>query len=314
MKKQFVLLVTCILMVFMASGCVRVEQGYVIGEDNHVRIAINQSINLETFADAYVANAEKFGVEEKLSKEEVIAMLKEGASADTYQVVDGYIVYPEEVSEYDEKDIVSNMPMLIANKDKFVMGGNSSIDMTETSSAELLKQYNLSAEDLEGMVEYCKVTVTFPKAVTVTNGTKADDNTVFWDTSKNKETQVIYAYTVPVEERTIDDIVASDVATIEKQIKESVKDVTENVKDTKKPVFAGVKNNKSYKKQITIYVKDDTSIKNVKVNGKSVKLSKVKKGKYKGYYKFTLKKKGSYKIVATDTAGNQKSIKIKIKK
>lgn len=314
MKKQFVLFVTCILMVIMASGCMRVEQGYVIGEDNHVRIAINQSINLETFADAFVANAEKFGVEEKLSKEEVIANLKEGASADTYQVVDGYIVYPEEVSEYDEKDMVSNMPMLIANKDKFVMGGNSSIDMTETSSAELLKQYNLSAEDLEGMVEYCKVTVTFPKAVTVTNGTKADDNTVFWDTSKNKETQVIYAYTVPVEEGTIDDIVASDVATIEKQIKESVKDVTENVKDTKKPVFAGVKNNKSYKKQITIYVKDDTSIKNVKVNGKSVKLSKVKKGKYKGYYKFTLKKKGSYKIVATDTAGNQKSIKIKIKK
>lgn len=314
MKKQFVLFVTCILMVIMASGCVRVEQDYVIGEDNHVRIAINQSINLETFADAYVANAEKFGVEEKLSKEEVIAMLKEGASADTYQVVDGYIVYPEEVSEYDEKAMVSNMPMLIANKDKFVMGGNGSFDTTGTSSAELLKQYNLSAEDLEGMVEYCKVTVTFPKAVTVTNGTKADDNTVFWDTSKNKETQVIYAYTVPVEEGTIDDIVASDVATIEKQIKESVKDVTENVKDTKKPVFAGVKNNKSYKKQITIYVKDDTSIKNVKVNGKSVKLSKVKKGKYKGYYKFTLKKKGSYKIVATDTAGNQKSIKIKIKK
>lgn len=314
MKNQLLLFVTCIFMVIMVSGCVRVEQDYVIGEDNHVRIAINQSINLETFAEAYVANAEKFGVEEKLSKEEVIAMVKEGASADTYQVVDGYIVYPEEVSEYDEKDMVSNMPMLIANKDKFVMGGNGSLNTTDSSSAELLKQYNFSAEDLEGMVEYCKVTVTFPKAVTVTNGTKADDNTVFWDTSKNKETQVIYAYTVPVEEGTIDNIVASDVATIEKQIKESVKDVTENVKDTKKPVFSGVKNNKSYKKQITIYVKDDTSIKNVKVNGKNVKLSKVKKGKYKGYYKFTLKKKGSYKIVASDTAGNKKSIKIKIKK
>ena len=314
MKKQIVLFVTCIFMVIMVSGCVRVEQDYVIGEDNHVRIAINQSINLETFADAYVANAEKFGVEEKLSKEEVIAMLKEGASADTYQVVDGYIVYPEEVSEYDEKDMVSNMPMLIANKDKFVMGGNGSLNTTDSSSAELLKQYNFSAEDLEGMVEYCKVTVTFPKAVTVTNGTKVDDNTVFWDTSKNKESQVIYAYTVPVEEGTIDNIVASDVATIEKQIKESANDVKENVKDTKKPVFAGVKNNKSYKKSITVYVKDDTSIKNVKVNGKNVKLSKVKKGKYKGYYKFTLKKKGSYKIVATDTAGNKKSITIKIKK
>ena len=207
MKNQLLLFVTCIFMVIMVSGCVRVEQDYVIGEDNHVRIAINQSINLETFADAYVANAEKFGVEEKLSKEEVIAMVKEGASADTYQVVDGYIVYPEEVSEYDEKDMVSNMPMLIANKDKFVMGGNGSLNTTDSSSAELLKQYNFSAEDLEGMVEYCKVTVTFPKAVTVTNGTKADDNTVFWDTSKNKESQVIYAYTVPVEEGTIDNIV-----------------------------------------------------------------------------------------------------------
>ncbi len=84
-------------------------------------------------------------------------------------------------------------------------------------------------------------------------------------------------------------------------------------KDTKAPVIKGIKKNKSYKNKVTVYVKDNKKLKKVTINGKKVKLKKVKKGKYKGYYKFTIKKKGKKTIVAYDAAGNKKKIPIKIK-
>lgn len=85
--------------------------------------------------------------------------------------------------------------------------------------------------------------------------------------------------------------------------------------DTKAPVIKGVKNNKTYKKQAVIYVKDKQMLSKVTDNKKSVKLTKkslVKNGTYKGYYKITVKKKGKHTIVAKDKAGNTKTIKIKI--
>lgn len=88
--------------------------------------------------------------------------------------------------------------------------------------------------------------------------------------------------------------------------------------DTKKPVIKGVTNNKKYNKnKVTIYVKDNKKVAKVTINGKSQKVTKkqlVKKGKYKGYYKYTVKKKGTNKIVVRDAVGNKKTIKIKLKK
>lgn len=87
--------------------------------------------------------------------------------------------------------------------------------------------------------------------------------------------------------------------------------------DTKAPAIKGVKNNKTYQKQAFIYVKDAQKLSKVTVNKKTQKLSKknlVKKGKYKGYYKITVSKKGNNTIIAYDKAGNKKTIKIKIVK
>lgn len=87
--------------------------------------------------------------------------------------------------------------------------------------------------------------------------------------------------------------------------------------DGKKPVIAGVKNNKSYKKKAVVYIKDNLKLSKITIGGKKQKMTKkqlVKKGKYKGYYKYTVKKKGTNKIVVTDKAGNKKTIKIKIVK
>lgn len=83
--------------------------------------------------------------------------------------------------------------------------------------------------------------------------------------------------------------------------------------DTKAPTFKGVKNGKVYKKKVTVYVKDNVALKKLKNKSKILKLKKVKSGKYKGYSKITLKKKGLYKLTAYDKAGNRKNIKIRIK-
>ena len=86
--------------------------------------------------------------------------------------------------------------------------------------------------------------------------------------------------------------------------------------DTKVPTIKGIKNNKTYKKQATLYVKDSQKLNKVTVNKKKQKLSSknlVKKGKYKGYYKIKVSKKGKKTIVAYDKAGNKKTIKITIK-
>ena len=81
------------------------------------------------------------------------------------------------------------------------------------------------------------------------------------------------------------------------------------VEDTTSPVIKNIKNKKKYKKsKVTVYVKDNDELYKVTVNGEKVKLKKTKKGKYKGYYQFTLKRKKKtkkYKITAMDITGNR---------
>lgn len=87
--------------------------------------------------------------------------------------------------------------------------------------------------------------------------------------------------------------------------------------DNKKPVVKGIQANKTYNKKVTMYVKDSHKLSKVTINGKEQKLTNkklVKKGKYKNYYKFTISKKGTNKIVVQDAAGNKKSFKVTIKK
>ncbi len=87
--------------------------------------------------------------------------------------------------------------------------------------------------------------------------------------------------------------------------------------DSKTPMVKGVKSNKTYSNKVTVYVKDACKLSKVTINGKKQKLTNkqlVKKGKYKGYYKYTVKKAGNHKLVAVDKAGNKKTIKFKLVK
>lgn len=83
--------------------------------------------------------------------------------------------------------------------------------------------------------------------------------------------------------------------------------------DTKKPAVKGIKNHATYKKKAVIYAKDASGIKSVKAGSKKLKLTKVKKGKYKGYYKAVISKKGKYTVKVSDKYGNVKTIKIRVK-
>lgn len=85
--------------------------------------------------------------------------------------------------------------------------------------------------------------------------------------------------------------------------------------DNVKPTVKGIKNNGTYKKAV-FYTKDKNGIKSVKAGVKKLKklkFTKVKKGKYKGYYKSVISKKGKYTIKVTDKAGNVRTLKIRVK-
>lgn len=51
----------------------------------------------------------------------------------------------------------------------------------------------------------------------------------------------------------------------------------------------------------------------MKAGSKKLKFTKVKKGKYKGYYKSVISKKGKYTIKVTDKVGNVRTLKIRVK-
>lgn len=75
------------------------------------------------------------------------------------------------------------------------------------------------------------------------------------------------------------------------------------VVDLEAPTITGVRNNKTYKKTVTIRAYDDISgIKYIKLNNRTIKSGK------------KITKKGNYKIVTMDKCGNKRTIKFKIKK
>jgi hypothetical protein len=73
--------------------------------------------------------------------------------------------------------------------------------------------------------------------------------------------------------------------------------------DTTKPTVSGVKNGKTYKKDVTIEFSDaDSGVKSATLNGKKIKTGK------------TVSAAGKYTLIVTDKAGNKKTIKFTIKK
>lgn len=341
-KNKTVILGFLCMIAFVLGGCVRIESSFSVDQDNKVTVGVEEAFHKEK-TDARLME------EEGMTQQEMEQMLSD-FEVKTIQGEEYYVA--QESHELTEEELEENYPEYIINKDKFYMYSameeNPGAGEDGDDIFSLMTEMGISPKDLE----YIAIQITLPSEVVKTNGVLQEDKqTVVWDVTSSlfSETddlfQELYAYTANdpgdpdadrliVEKQTADpfasyhpgenpmssvnpsiaptqapSISASPMPTPQNKVTPPVKKKT----DQQPPVIKGAKNNKSYKKGVTLYVKDNKQIKKVTVNGKKVKLKKIVKGKYKGYYKFTVKKKGTYTAVAIDTSGNRKKIKFRIK-
>lgn len=273
--KKFLMtgLVTIAALVF--SGCVRVNSHFTPNSDKSITVYFKVCYDKEktdAFNDGDSKDFSKLPVEQ----------------------INGRDYY---VGEKTVKETASKMkkeyPSILVSQDRFYYD-------TDANSSES----SFSNNDVDDIVEYCRMDVTLAGSVEKTNGTIADDGkTVYWDLTNDKD-KVWYAYCKGSKHS-----LKSDAIALAKQLKD-VKFQNKVKTDKTTPVVEVVKSGKSRK----IYVKDNVKLKSVSINGKSKKLGSVlKSGKYKGYYYFKVTKKGKYKVVATDYAKNKKTVTFTVK-
>lgn len=334
-NRKILLGILCI-MAFVLAGCVRMEESIVVDENNKITMGSELAFN-KAKTDENMGQGEN-----KLSPAEVEeAMTEMGYEIKTIQEEEYYV--QSESTEITEAELEKEYPNYLITKDKFFCYGIVDGDEgTDDSTSGSMEEMGLSPEDME----YCVLRVKLPSEVVKTNGTiQEDKQTVEWDIkeamfSETGSTQEIeyYAYTANdpgdidadreiIKKRMADPTTSEHPATempatptISPNVTPSTSpnpgnmvDKTTSPVDKKAPVIKGVKKNKKYKKKATVYVKDNVKIKKVLLNGKKVKVKKVSKGKYKGYYKFTVKKKGKCTVAAYDTSGNCKKVKFRIR-
>lgn len=339
-KNRTVVLGILCIMAFVLGGCVRIESSFVVDQDNTVTVGVEQAYH-KGKTDARLSEEEGMGpqeIEEMMSDFEV----------KTIQGEDYYTI--QESQALTEQELEENYPEYIINKDKFYTYGTTEDEpVVGEDILSSLMEMGLSPEDLE----HIAIRIKLPSEVVKTNGTLQEDKqTVVWDLTASlfSETenayQELYAYTandpgdpaadrLTIEKQTADPFASyhpgnqfptpstvPSVQPTEKPVlppsaspaqKNKVTPAKGKKADYQPPVIKGVKKNKSYKKRVTIYVKDNKQIKKVTLNGKKVTLKKISKGRYQGYYKFVVKKKGNYKVSAYDTSGNKRTIKFQVK-
>lgn len=342
-KNRKLLLGLLCIMAFALAGCVRMEQSFVVDENNKVTMGSELAFDK-------AKTEERLAQEEGLSPEEVEEMMAESYEIKTIQGKEYYV--QSQSTELTEAEMEENYPTYLITKDKFyfygLMDGNSeSTGEVDESMIGSMEEMGLTSEDME----YCVMRVKLPSEVVKTNGTMQEDKqTVVWDIkdvifAKTDASEIeFYAYTAndpgdPAADRKIvEDRMADPFASyhpvIESPTPSAVPSVSPSVSpnyvapsvlpaqtvapnkdkitDKKAPIIKGVKKNKKYKNKATLYVKDNIKIKKVLVNGKKVKLKKISKGKYKGYYKFVVKKKGKCTVAAYDTSGNCRKVKFRV--
>lgn len=339
-KNKTVVLGFLCIMAFILGGCVRIESSFVVDQDNTVTVSVEQAYH-KGKTDARLREEEGMGpqeIEEMMSEFEVKTIQGE----EYYNIQESQVLTEQELKE--------NYPNYIINKDKFyAYAATEDEPAVGEDIISSLMEMGLSPEDLEHLA----IRIKLPSEVVKTNGILQEDKqTVVWDLTSSlfSETesmyQELYAYTandpgdpaadrLTIEKQTADPFasyhpgnpspapsIVPSVQPTEKPVlppstspaqKNKVTAAKEKKTDQQPPVIKGIKKNKSYKKRVTIYVKDNKQIKKVTLNGKKVTIKKISKGKYQGYYKFVVKKKGNYKVSAFDTSGNKRTIKFRVK-
>ena len=277
----------CLIMILALSvglsGCLHVTQTYTMGPD---------SMTITTTLGYNKAKMDALGADE----DEDITKL-------TVQTIDGVDYYMEkpETETHTYAQIKKKYANYAVNATSFYYYDNINGNMAATNEAKA--QDNSDSASI--VYDYVGMCVTFSQPITVTNGTLSEDSlSASWvykgnDLDSLKKIEQ-YAYTGE-----------STLETDRANVKQAVKEAS----DKKPPKVKGIKNKKTYyKKSLTFYVKDNISIKTIKLNGKKVKGKLMKKGTYKGFYKVTAKKSGVNKLVVTDQNDNQTKLTFTLKK
>lgn len=280
--KQLIKFLLLTSFAFTLCGCTQIQQTFTMG-DSSMTVYQKTAYNKEK-TDAY-NNGE--------------GNTTQNSNDVRIEKIDGQDYYVQEQTEnMSYSDAMKSELSYILSSDTYFYKADAVYD----ESSKTAKQQDVSVAEL---FEKITITVTFPRPIQSTNGTlSADGCSATWEYDTNaiaNSTSVLrYAYTGTGN-------VEADTAKVNERLKIA--------RDTKKPVIKGVQNKKIYtKKSLTFYAKDNVGIKTIKLNGKKVKLNKVKSGKYKNYYKVTTKKKGQNTVTVTDLNGNKKTLKFTLKK
>lgn len=279
--KKFLCLTMLLALSMGLCGCLHVTQTYTMGPDS---MTITETLGYNK------AKIDALGANEDITKL-------------TVQTIDGVDYYMEEpkTETHTYAQIKEKYVSYAVNATSFYY--YDSINGNMASSYETKAQDNSDSASV--VYDYVGMSVTFSQPITVTNGTLSEDGlSASWaykgnDLDNLKKIEQ-YAYTA---ENTLE----TDRANVKQAVKEH--------SDKKPPKVKGIKNKKTYyKKSLTFYVKDNISIKTIKLNGKKVKGKLMKKGTYKGFYKVTAKKSGVNKLIVTDQNGNQTNYTFTLKK
>jgi hypothetical protein len=322
-QKWMALCLVAVMLIAMLCGC-STDFDITIGEDGSG--SITETV---MFEKEYLE-----GMEDQLSDKYVWEDVEQDGVA--YKKGTKTISFRSLSDLAKEEEFESSGAVFTFDQNQFSMkGATASVGATSAdSSLEEMKKM------LQGSYE-----ITFPYEVKRTNGiVQSDNKTVLWDTDqvytnealwavfsddmyddsiaapklsgvKNntyyKKSKVVTATsdTLITSLKVNNSSVGSDSCRIYEEGKYTVTCEAANGKtakvsfviDTTKPKVTGVANGKTYKSAKTIKFSDKYGVKSATLNGK--KISSGKK----------VSKKGSYKLVVTDKAGNKNTLKFKIK-
>lgn len=331
-KKILLLSILGALMLFICSGCMYYKMEANINANGSGTLVLTSGL-----AESYWQEMIEDGLSTKKEFEEYKAQA-------TRVEQDGKVYYCEtEKTNFSntrklEKKLSENGYLVYASSDTFSMTASAATEETVGDSSEM------NEEEAKEII-YMEITVTFAEPICKNNGgTLSNDNkTITWDMGDLIKNEDLYAtttasakkaasvnvaknkiykkvQTIKVKSGTatvyMDDAIVTSGKTKAKNGQHTLLIMNQNgtkksfsfTVDTKAPTIKGIKNNKTYKKNVKLTFSDDVSgIKKVTVNGKKISNKAVKNG-------YTVKKNGKYTVKATDKAGNVKTMKFTIKK
>ena len=325
-KISGLLLLLCII--FVSTGCMRVYGNYTINDDGTVTVTSKQAIlksymdelggpdkemTIETLEDGqeyYTETATETGTLDELGNSSSVTMTKDIFYYPITPQGDETIKSGYDISDAISQSIYVKLGVTLTSD---IVATNANVT-DETKEKTAVFDTSFTGESWYAYTAHGKELVdgdvTAPTIAGVENEkhyknvpslTFSDDTAIANTTINGKPYSVLNI----VDGKNV--VTATD-------IKGNTTTITFYA-DRQIPLIKGIKSGKRYSKKVTFYVKDNVELSSVTVNGKNQKLTNsklVKKGKYKNYYKITIKKKGKITIIAKDSAGNKIKYKIKI--